>query len=200
MRTKTLAYLTTISIPVALLAFCGCGTTPSNPLVTQSSPSLSGGRVVIQTSDEKAEVTELVAGKSDLALRSSAGTATRCKVAPEVANLGQVQVGSHVKATLTDAVAIFLVKNGPPPSAGAGVTVTGPAESGQPASVVLQTTDVRAKVFSVDRSYRLLRLEYADGSRKEYKVALPDTLENIEKGEEVVVRTTEPLAICLQTK
>ena len=156
--------------------------------------------MVIQDSDEKAEVTELVAGKSDLALRSSAGTTTRCKVAPEVANLGQVQVGSKVKATLTDAVAIFLVKNGPPPSAGAGVTVTGPAESGHPASVVLQTTDVRAKVFRVDRSYRLLRLEYADGSRKEYKAALPDTLENVEKGDEVVVRSTETLAICLQTK
>jgi len=81
-----------------------------------------------------------------------------------------------------------------------GVTVVGAPESGQPASVVLATMDVRAKVLSVDHSYRLLRLEYADGSRKEYKVALPDTLENVEKGDEVVVRTTEPLAICLQTK
>ena len=92
-------------------------------------------------------------------------------MAPEVANLSQIQVGEKVKATLTDATAIFLVKNGPPPSPGAGVAVTGSAEPGQPASVVLQTTDSQAKVINVDRSYRLLKLEYADGSRKEYKVA-----------------------------
>jgi hypothetical protein len=200
MNTKTLKLAATLIIPTAMLSLAGCKTPPANPLATQSSPSLAGGRVVIQTSHEKAEVTEIVAGKSDLALRSSAGATTRCKVAPEVANLGQVQVGSRVKATLTHAVAIFPVKNGPPPSAGAGVTVTGSAESGQPASVVLQTTDARTKVYSVDRSYRLLRLEYTDGSRKEYKVALPDTLENIEKGDEVVVRSTEPLLICLTPK
>jgi hypothetical protein len=200
MNTRTIKLSATSLVPAIFLVFSGCGTTPPNPLATQSSPSLAGGRVVIQTSHEKAEVTELVAGKSELALRSPAGTTTRCKVAPEVANLGQVQVGSRVKATLTEAVAIFPVKNGPPPSAGAGVTVTGPAAAGQPASVVLQTTDIRAKVYSVDRSYRLLRLEYADGSLKEYKVALPDTLENVEKGEEVVVRSTEPLVICLTPK
>ena len=200
MKTKTLKLAATILIPTAILSLAGCKTPPANPLANQSSPTLAGGRVVLQTSHEKAEVTELVAGKSDLALRSSAGTTTRCKVAPEVANLGQVQVGSRVKVTLTDAVAIFPAKSGPPPSAGAGVTVTGTPESGQPGSVVLQTTDVQAKVYSVDRSYRLLKLQYADGSRKEYKVSLPDTLENVAKGDEVVVRTTEPLVICLKTR
>jgi hypothetical protein len=78
--------------------------------------------------------------------------------------------------------------------------VAGTPEGGQPASVVLQTTDSQAKVVNVDRSYRLLKLEYADGSRKEYKVALPDTLLGVQKGDEAVVRATGPLAICLQTK
>ena len=200
MKTTTLKRVATTFIPAALVALTGCKTPPINPLATQSSPSLAGARVVVQTSHEKAEVTELVAGKSDLALWSSAGTTTRCKVAPEVANLGQIQVGSQVKVTLTDAVAIFLVKNGPPPSAGTGVTVTGTPEAGQPASVVLQTTDARAKVLNVDRSYRLIKLEYADGSRKEYKVALPDTLLDVQKGDEAIVRSTEPLVICLKTK
>jgi len=121
-------------------------------------------------------------------------------VAPQVENLGQIQVGNQVKATLTEVAAIFLVKNGPPPNAGAGVTVTGPAEAGRPASVVLMTTDSRAKVVNVDRSYRLLKLEYADGSRKEFKIPMPDTLVDVQKGDEAVVRATEPLAICLQPR
>lgn len=182
-----------------MLAFSGCGTPPANPLATQSDPSLAGGMAVeTKTSKEKAVVTDLVPAQSTLTLRSSAGTTTRCKVAPQVVNLGQIQVGEKVNATLTDAAAIFLVKIGPPPNAGAGVTVVGTHEAGQPASVVLQTTDAQAKVINVDRSYRLVKLEYADGSRKEFKVPLPDTLLNVQKGDEAVVRTTEPLAICLQ--
>jgi hypothetical protein len=199
MNTKTLRFAATAVFPAAVLALTGCGTPPVNPLATQSSPALAGGRVVIQTSQEKAVVTQLMPAQSAMDLRSPAGTTTTCKVAPQITDASQIQVGARVKATLTDAVAIFLAKNGPPPSAGAGVTVSGPPEAGQTASVVLQTTDSRAKVYSVDRSYRLLRLEYPDGSRKEYKVALPDTLEDVEKGDEAVVRTTEPLAICLKT-
>jgi hypothetical protein len=200
MNTKALTCVATTLIPAALLALSGCGTPPVNPLATQQSPSLAGGRVVIQTSHEKAEVTDLVPAKSDLALRSSAGTTTRCKVAPQVVNIDQVQVGEKVKATLSEAVAIFLVKNGPPPNAGTGVAVTGPAEAVPQRSVVLMTTDSRAKVYSVDRSYRLLRLEYPDGSRKEYKVALPDTLLDVQKGDDAVVRSTEPLAISIEPK
>ena len=200
MNTKTSKLAATLIISTVLLGLAGCKAPPPNPLATQSSPSLAGGRVVIQTSKEKAQVTELMANKNALALRSLAGATTRCKVAPQVENFSQIQVGENVKATVSDAVAIFLVKNGPPPAAAAGVTVSGPAEGGGAASVVLHTTDARAKVINVDRSYRLLKLEYADGSRKEYKVPLPDTLENVAKGDEAVVRTTEPLAICLQAR
>jgi hypothetical protein len=200
MKTKTLKLTATLIIPTAWLGLAGCKTPPANPLATQSSPSLAGGTTVVKTSHEKAVVTDIAQGRSTLGLRSSAGTTTTCKVAPQVANLGQIQIGDKVKATLADAVTIFLVKNGPPPPAGAGVTVAGTPEGGQPASVLLQTTDSQAKVVNVDRSYRLLKLEYADGSRKEYKVALPDTLLGVQKGDEAVVRATEPLAICLQSK
>jgi hypothetical protein len=195
MKTRTLKCMAAALIPVALLALTGCGTTPANPLATQPGPTLAGGMIVVKTSGEKAVVASLAASQRTLALRSSAGTTTTYKVAPEVADFAQLQAGDKVKATVTDASAIFLLKNGPPPSAGAGVTV-----AGQPSSVVLLTTDARAKVATVDRSYRLFKVEYADGSKKEFKVPLPDTLLGVQKGDEVIVRTTEPLAICLKSK
>ncbi len=198
MKTKTTKYLTTI-VSTGLLALTGCKT-PPNPLATQTSPGLTGARIIVETSCQKAVVTELVAGQSELALRSSAGANIRCKIAPQIENLNQIQVGAKVKATLSEMVAVFLLKNGAPPVAGAAITVTGTAPSGQAANVVLQTTDTRARVLGVDRSYRLLKLEYEDGSTKEYKFPLPDTLENIRKGDEALVRTTEPLAICLKAR
>ncbi len=198
MKIKTTKYLATI-VSTALLALSGCKT-PPNPLPTQTSPGVMGARIIVQTSHEKGVVTELVPGKSELTVRAPARTSTRCKIAPEVENLNQIQVGAKVKATLSEMVAVFLLKNGAPPVAGAAITVTGTAPSGQAANVVLQTTDTRARVLGVDRSYRLLKLEYEDGSTKEYKFPLPDTLENIQKGDEALVRTTEPLAICLKAR
>ena len=201
MKTITLKLAATLIIPTALLVLTGCKTAPLNPLATQASPAMAGGLATVnQTFEVEGTVTDVVQGQRKLAIRPSGGSTITCKVAPQVANFGQIQVGSHVKADLTDEVAFFLVQNGPPPSAGAGVTVTGSAGAGQTGSVVLQTTDARAKVFNVDRSYRLLRVQFADGSRIEYKVDLPNTLLGVQKGDEVVVRTTEPLAISLETK
>ncbi len=199
MKTNPIKHLAATFVPAALLAVTGCKT-PPNPLATQTTPSLTDGRTLVETSHKKAVVAELVPGNSELALRSSSGAMTRCKIAPQVENRTQIHVGARVNATLTDRVTVFLPKNGTPPDPGTGVTVTGTAPNGQAANVVLQTTDARAKVLNVDRSYRLLKLEYEDGRTKEYKFPLPDTLENIQKGDEALVRTTEPLAICLKAK
>ena len=96
MKTKTLKLAMTLLVPAAWLGLAGCKTPPANPLATQDCPSLAGGRMVIQTSREKAVVTSLAANKSELALRCSVGTTTRCKVAPQVENFSQVQVGEKV--------------------------------------------------------------------------------------------------------
>jgi hypothetical protein len=200
MKTRTIKFTTTFLFPAIYLICSGCGTAPPNPLATQEHPSLAGGMSVVDTHNEKAVVTGLVPSQRTVTLRASNGTTTSCKVAPQVENFGQLQDGDKVKATIADAVAIFPTKNGPPPNAGAGVTVAGPAEAGQPASVVLLTSDTQGKVTKVDRSYRLFTVAYADGNTKEFKVALPDTLKGLQKGDEVVVRSTEPLAICVKSR
>ncbi len=200
MKTKTLKLAATLLIPTTLLALTGCKSPPANPLATQTSPSLAGGFPVVETFTEKMVVTSVAPAQRTVALRTEEGNTITCKAAPQVANFSQLQAGEKVKATFTDALSIFLVKVGPLPDAGAGVEVTGSAEGGQPSSVRLATTDTRAKVFQLDRSYLMLKLEYGDGSKKEFKIPLPNTLENVQKGDEVVVRATEPLALCVKAR
>jgi ribosomal protein S17 len=195
MKTKVLKLAATALIPAAWLSLTGCGSAPVNPLATQSSPALAGGFPVIETFDQKAQVTSLVPEQRTLALRNKEGNTITCKAAPQVANFSQLWVGDKVKATITDAVAIYLVKNGPPPNAGAGVEV-----GSQPASVVLQTTDTRGRVFQVDRSYRLLTVDYGNGSRRQFKIPLHHPLKQVQKGDEVVVRSTEPLALRVKSR
>ena len=66
--------------------------------------------------------------------------------------------------------------------------------------VVLETKDYRARIAQIDISYRLWTLEYSDGSRKDFKTPLGVSLEHVQKGDDVVVRATETLAIGLQRK
>ncbi len=200
MKTNTLKLAATLIVPTALLGLAGCKSPPANPLTTQSSPSLAGGFPVVQTFTEKMVVTSVSPAQRTVALRSDEDKTVTCKAAPQVANFDQLQPGEKVKATFTDALSIFLVKNGSPPDAGAGVEVTGATEAGQPAKVRLATTDNRAKVDQLDRSYLMLKLEYGDGTKKEFKIPLPNTLENVQKGDEVVVRATEPLALCVEPR
>ena len=195
MKTKTLKFAVTTLIPTALLGLAGCGTAPVNPLAAHNSPALAGGLPVIERFDQKAQVTSLVPEQRTVALRSKKGNTITCKAAPQVANYSQLRVGDLVKATVTDAVAIYPVKHGPPPSAGAGVEVPG-----QPASVVLQTADSKAKVFQVDPSYRMLKLDYGNGFMKEFKIPMRYKLKGVRKGDEVVVRATEPLALRVQPR
>lgn len=200
MKTKTLWFAATALIPAALLALAGCGTTPPNPLALQASPTLAGGITIVETHDTKAMVDTIILSQRMLVLRGEDGVTIRCKAAPQVSNFGQLQIGERVKATITDAVALFPVKNGPPPSAAAGVVVAGPLEGGRTADVVLQTLDYRARVIGLDVSYRLLTLEYAVGTTKTFKFPLGVKVEHLQKGDEVVVRTTDPLAISVEPR
>jgi len=200
MKTKTLNITATIVVPTILLCLAGCKSAPVNPLATQTSPTLAGGMPVIQTFKEKVVITSMVASERRLALRTGKGDTITCKAAPQVSNFNQLQVGETVKATITDAVVLFPAKSTELPSAGPGVEISGSAEGAAPSTVVLQTTDSRARAINVDPSYRLLKVEYANGSKKEFKVPLPYTLENVHKGDEVVVRATEPLAIWVQPR
>ena len=198
MKTMTLRIAAILILPAGLLAVAGCKSAPPNPLAHHGSPTLAGGLPVVDTFTEKVAVTSIVPGDRKLALRTRKGNTINCKAAPQVTNFSQLQVGDNVQATITDAVAIFPLKAVQPPSAGPGVEVAGPA-AGQPGSVVLQTTDARARVTKIDRSYRLLTVEYANGGTKDFKVPVPRaTLKKVQKGDEVMVRATEPLAIQIE--
>ncbi len=59
-----------------------------------------------------------------------------------------------------------------------------------PEGMLPESTDLHGKVLTVDRSYRLLQVEYSDGNVQTFKVPLPDTLDNVNQGDKVVVRVS----------
>ena len=57
------------------------------------------------------------------------------------------------------------------------------------------TVAAHARVLAVDRSYRLLKLQYPDGENETIKVPLGTRLEQMEAGDSVVIRPAEVLVL-----
>jgi hypothetical protein len=90
-----------------------------------------------------------------------------------------------------------VVKNGTVRPAETGVLIAGAPKGANPAGLFVSTTDVSARVIIADRSYRMLTLKYANGKVKTFKVPLPFTLEHVAAGDELVMRSTQTIALRL---
>ena len=110
-------------------------------------------------------------------------------------NLDQVKIGDKVKLTYTQERAVFVRKTDEPPSA-AEAPIGEPAPKGEkPGGVIVQTIELTGKVESVDPeapdciegSCRQLRTFTVDPSVK--------NLSQIKKGDQIVLRFTESVAL-----
>jgi hypothetical protein len=183
-------------LPAACL-LAGCWTNPAKPPVATADPSFAGGIVFNDEFDSTASVTSVNQDTRQIVLTFKDGTSSTNIAGPEVINFYQIKAGDHVKAHIGVEYGIFLIKNGQPPTASSSVLFAGAAKGETPAGLMVTTHDVTAQVLEADRSYRLLTLKFADGHVKTFKVPLPYTLERVDPGDNVVLRTTDTVALRL---
>lgn len=198
-RTRKLSIL--VILPVAL-SLIGCWTDPARLKPATGSPSFVGGMVVVNSRDVTAMVESVDANRRELVLSHADGILSTNIAGPAVINFDRIKAGDEVKASIGTETGVFVVKNGPLPSAGGGVLVEGAAKEENPAGVLVATHDISARVIAANRSHRLLTLKYAGDEVKTFKVPLPFTLEHVQVGDNVVVRTAAPLpsALCQMTE
>jgi hypothetical protein len=121
------------------------------------------------------------------------------KVGPEVKNFKQIKTGDKVTVDYYEATAIYVRKPDEPPFAqgASGVQVAAPGE--RPGAVAVNTVEMRARVEDIDYKNRTITL-----GGPQQKTATLDVDESvkrfseIKKGDEIVVRHTEALAIKVQ--
>ena len=65
-----------------------------------------------------------------------------------------------------------------------------PMQAGTPAGAM----DVHGRVMTVDTSYRLLKVIYEDGHWDEFKIELPETLDTVQRNDNVIVRAGPPMS------
>jgi hypothetical protein len=158
------------------------------------------GIVVTDVSVAKATVEAIDYDKRTVTLKGPEGNTLTLKVDKNAKNFDQVKKGDQVTAEYYESVAVFVRKPGAEPGA-AGLETVQVAPPGQkPAGMVVNTSELTATVAAIDYKKRTVTLKGPEGNTKTLKVDKSvKKFNNIKKGDDVVVRVTEAVAISVQS-
>ena len=161
----------------------GCWTAPVASVQPKGEPRLIQGAVAVESVKNPAVVQSIDASTRTVVVLNPANLArTVYKVGPKVSNFEQIKAGDTVQATVAEELTILVMKKGQPQAEGGNV----------------ERLDADAKVLMVDPSYRLLTLQYPDGHTETFKVGLDVRLQQMDPGDDVMIRAVETVALRVQ--
>jgi hypothetical protein len=164
----------------AALALAGCWTAPVATVQPKGEPRLIQSSIAVRSANNLAVVQSVDPSTRTIVVQTSGTTkASTYKVGHKVSGLNAIKPGDVIEATLTQELTIYVLLDGLLPGIG-----------GSPESI-----SADARVLSVDPSYRLLTLQYANGGNETFKVPLAVELKQIEAGDSVVIRPVELVAL-----
>jgi hypothetical protein len=184
MRTKIRNKLALSTLfPVATLLLAGCWTPPNANVQPRGEPRQIQAGIIVQSVKDPVDVQAIDAAARTITFKLAGDTTATYTIGESVKDLGKVQAGSQVKATVTEMLDVYLLANGLLPGGGTA-----------------ESLGVNARVLLVDPSYRLLTLQYPDGRSETFKPGLDVKLQEMAPGDDVVVRPREVTAIRLVKK
>jgi Cu/Ag efflux protein CusF len=159
--------------------------------VTQGVP----GGSVVQTYELEATVASIDTAARKVTLVDSAGIKTTVKAGPEVVNFDQIRVGDKLKITAAQELVVSVAGEGETPSDGGAQLVALAPKGAKPGGLMVETTQVTAKVTALDAEHHEATLQFEDGTTHTVAVRPDVDLSKRKVGDKVVIRTTESLAI-----
>lgn len=168
-------------------------------LAQEKAPSDKPGVVRVQATSITATVESIDYDKRTVDLKGPRGNVVTVKVGPEAKNFNQVKPGDHVTAKYYRATAIMVRKPDEPPFAEGGSAVQLAAPGQKPGAVAVDTTEMTAHVEDIDYKNRTVTLRGPQQKTVTLKVDKGvKRFNEVKKGDEIVVRQTEALAISVQ--
>lgn len=130
-----------------------------------------------------------------LVLNGPAGTSV-IAAGPEVQNFDQIKVGDKLKLAYAEEMLIAVGESKDPVGAeNAGLVGIAP-KGAKPGGVMVETTNMTAKVVAVDPEKHHLTIQDADGKEKKMKISKKaKNLDTLKPGETIEITVTEALAI-----
>jgi hypothetical protein len=159
-------------------------------------PAGKPGAVVAEGVSITATVEAIDYDKRTVDLKGPKGKVVTLKVGPEAKNFNQVKVGDKVRARYYDATAIYVRKPTDPPFAEQTKAVQVAPPGGKPGAIAVDTTEMTARVEDIDYKTRTVTLRGPQQKTATVKVDKSvKRLNEVKKGDEIVIRHTEAVAI-----
>jgi len=134
--------------------------------------------------------------KRTVALKGPEGKIKTVKIDKDVKNFDQIKVGDKVTATFYESTAVYVRKSDAPPGEGEVASVRVAPKGKKPGVVAVDTIQITAKIEAIDYKKRSLTLKGPEGNAMTFKVDKGvKNFDQVKKGDEVVIRNTEALAI-----
>jgi hypothetical protein len=170
--------------------------TPPAAKATETKP----GVVFAETTTVHATVEAVDPATREVTLKGPKGKIVTIKAGPEVKNFDQIHVGDVLTARYLESVALVVRKADGGPSANESRTVEVAPKGHKPAARIVETKEVTATVEAIDYATRTVTLRGPEGNARTIKVdPSVKRLNDVKKGDQVVARYTEGLAISVKT-
>ena len=158
---KKLLRMTRVSVLAAALPlFTACST-------METGGTTEPGAIAVETAQVTATVKAVDRSNRTVTLAGQNGKRVTYKVGKEAVNFDQIKVGDRVRVTATETLAVFLRPQGTPASVGEGAAVALAPKGAMPGGIVATTTEVTARVVSVDAASHHVTLQLPDGSKQD---------------------------------
>lgn len=189
-------------VAVALIGWIGAGAARAGGVSPAAEKEMAKpGVVVADVLEVKAVLEAIDYKKRTVTLKDNKGKTTTLKADKAVKNFDQLKKGDVVLADFVESIAIFIRKANAPQNA-AETRLVSVAPKGSNRGVLLaEAFQVAATVESIDLKARLVTLK--EPQRGVRIVAVDKgfkNLEGIKKGDEVVLRVTEAIAIKIEKR
>ena len=189
-------------LSAATLVLTSCSSTPTPPPDVGSArmdytKGVPGGTIT-QTFKTSATVTAIDQAKRTATLRGSDGNKFVVQVGPAAVNFDQIHIGDQINATVMQKIVAFLDKGNTAAGDGAAATVALAGKGDQPGAVVAETTQVTARIITIDVNKRTATLRFEDGSTQTLPIRDDVELSRLKVGQQAVFRVTEMIAISVE--
>ena len=166
---------------------------------TTAPGSAMRGLVIADHIQMRAQVDAINYADRTVVLKGQDGKTVTLKVGPEAKNFNKVKVGDQVRADFYRSTAIALRKAGGPPTAHETEAVEVAAPGEQPHGIMVRKREISATIDAVDVPKRMVTLTGPQGNSATLKVSdAVQNLDQVKKGDQVVVRYTEAVALAVE--
>lgn len=179
-------------LPAAMVTMAGCASTEG--VEQEQVYKAADGFAVVDTFTYVATVAAIDGANRKVTLTTPDGKSANFKAAKGV-DLGAFKVGEQIGFQATEAMALVIRKDGPPPAGAAAVELAA-ATNGKTTGVFQgEAYEVSAKVVALDASTRQVTFQFDDGTTKTTKAHKKVDLSQLAVGDTVIVEYAESLII-----